>query len=89
MSLFGLSDSERRKLAAWLGAVEIPGFDSSRFRKDRFGFWIAWAEYGRCTMYGWEIDHVLPVSRGGIDHESNCAATHWSANRAKSNFFAG
>jgi hypothetical protein len=88
MSLIGRGDSESRKLAAWRRAVEIPG-SGPRFRMDRFGWWIAWDEYGQCTIYGWEIDHILPLSRGGLDHESNCAATHWLANRAKSNLFAG
>jgi hypothetical protein len=89
MSLMGRGDSESRKLAAWHRAVEIPGFDPARYRKDRFGRWIAWAEYGQYTMYGWEIDHIIPQSRAGLDIAANFAATHWKANRAKSNFFVG
>ena len=82
-----LGDSS--KLAAWEKASPVPGFDRSIFRKDRFGSWIKWHEHGKCTVYGWEIDHVTPLSVGGISCDSNQVATHWKNNRLKSNRFIG
>ncbi|HEY7748976.1 MAG TPA: hypothetical protein VH933_09880 [Aestuariivirgaceae bacterium] len=78
-----------RKLAAWNKARPIPGFDPSKFRRDRFGGTIMWSQYGQCTEYGWEIDHILPASFGGLSFAGNEAATHWQNNRSKSNRFIG
>jgi hypothetical protein len=38
-------------------------------RKDGCGAWIDWAAYGQTTQngYGWEIDHIKPVAKGGSD----------------------
>lgn len=37
------------------------------FRKDQCGAWINRSQYGnRDNKYGWEIDHVTPVSNGGV-----------------------
>ena len=43
----------------------------------------------KTIQFGWEIDHLLPTSWGGLDVMQNVAATHWQANRAKSNDFVG
>ena len=89
MTLPFLNESERRKLAAWNKAGPVPGYDASNYRKDRFGFWIAFNEYGKTSTYGWEIDHVWPLSKGGLAVLSNEVATHWKNNRAKSDNFIG
>jgi 5-methylcytosine-specific restriction endonuclease McrA len=89
MSIANSNDSDRRKLAAWSKAKQIPGFDGRLWRKDRFGWWIKFGEHGQTTEYGWEIDHIFPLSLGGALTLPNEAATHWRANRAKSNHFIG
>jgi 5-methylcytosine-specific restriction endonuclease McrA len=89
MTLPPLNEFERRKLAAWTKAQAIPGYDASKYRKDRFDTWIAFDQYGKTTMYGWEIDHIKPLSLGGILAQHNELATHWHHNRAKSNRFIG
>jgi HNH endonuclease len=89
MSLTNFSNKDMLKLAAWNKAQIDGQYDPKLFRKDRFGNWIKWTEHGQQTLYGWEIDHVVPVSWGGRDHPQNVAATYWLANRKKSNLFVG
>lgn len=58
--------------------------EAKGFRKDQCGAWIQWSQYGnRNSAYGWEIDHVTPVSRGGSDHVSNLRPLHWENNAAR------
>jgi len=88
MSLLGSSNTEyARKAGAWQKALIVPGYDPSVFRKDRFGWWIAWGEYGKLSEYGWEIDHTLPVALGGSEAPANLQALHWKCNRSKSDRF--
>ena len=89
MSLHQNDESARRKIAAWQKAIIVGGYDPSIYRKDRFGLWIKWQEYGMTTNYGWEIDHIVPTSLGGLFVPSNEEATHWQNNRRKSNKFVG
>ncbi|KUG25132.1 hypothetical protein ASZ90_005048 [hydrocarbon metagenome] len=35
-------------------------------------------------MYGWEIDHIIPLSLGGTDDIANLQPLHWENNRKKS-----
>ena len=89
MTLYNFTNNETLKNAAWQKALIVVTHDPNDARKDRFGNWIVWNDYGKKTQFGWEIDHVTPVSWGGLDSHSNVAATHWQANRQKSNNFAG
>jgi len=44
----------------------------------------AYANYGNHGARGaWEIDHSIPVAKGGTDHLNNLYAAHTSCNRAK------
>ncbi len=53
-------------------------------RKDACGAWIRAEDYGnRSSMYGWEIDHIVPKSRGGNDNIGNLRPLHWQNNAAK------
>ena len=64
--------TEQEKRAAWNKAREVDGYDKNMFRKDACGAWIAWSKYGaRDNDYGWEIDHIYPVERGGDNHPEN------------------
>src|SRR5947208_8825806 len=51
----------------WNKATVVPGYDAARYRKDRCGAWIARSSYGTMGDHGWEIDHLKPVAKGGID----------------------
>ncbi|MEQ1942781.1 HNH endonuclease signature motif containing protein [Mesorhizobium sp. VNQ89] len=83
--LSALLGEDANKFAAWSRATIMPGYDSTKYRKDRFGWWIDWNEYGKTSEYGWEVDHIHPVSLLGSDHENNLQALHWRNNRRKSN----
>ena len=89
MTISIFDESERRKLAAWNKANLVAGFDPRVWRKDRFGLWMKFDQYGKRSQYGWEIDHVWPLSLGGLFGMDNEVATNWVANRIKSNKFIG
>ncbi len=70
----------------WKKAKTVQNNKPSEFRKDQCGAWIARNQYGnRSSMYGWEIDHITPVSNGGKDILSNLRPLHWENNLSKSN----
>ena len=53
-------------LQVWNKGQVVPGYDSSKYRKDQCGAWMTFSEYGnRSSVYGWEIDHITPQSKGG------------------------
>ncbi|MFI3296906.1 MAG: HNH endonuclease domain-containing protein [bacterium] len=83
--LLNLSKEEDR-LKIWEKAIKIDGFNPEKYRQDVCGAWIAYSRYGdRNNMYGWEIDHIYPRSRGGNDDERNLRAMHWRNNESKGN----
>jgi hypothetical protein len=83
-----LFDDEQRKRTAWNRASPIDRFDANLWRRDRFGSAIKWTDYGdRSSDYGWEIDHRVPTSLGGLNLASNLEALHWRNNVAKSDSF--
>jgi len=54
-------------------------------RDDQKGDHIAKINYGEERRYGWEIDHIKPVSRGTTDELDNLRPLHWKNNRRKGN----
>ncbi|MGQ0742479.1 MAG: HNH endonuclease [Alphaproteobacteria bacterium] len=70
-------------LAVWLKGIRVEGYDPV-FRKDVYGGWMKFDQYGQETEYGWEIDHIVPSSLGGSDDLSNLQPLWWLHNRKKS-----
>lgn len=55
--------------------------EAKGFRKDQCGAWIKYDKHGiRESKYGWEIDHITPVSKDGDDKLSNLRPLHWKNN---------
>jgi len=70
--------------AIWAKGQVVAGYDSNVYRKDSYGSWMKWAEYGQTTQYGWEVDHIIPVSQRGSEALSNLQPLYWENNRRKS-----
>lgn len=72
-------------LTVWNKGIIVSGINPSIRRKDACGAWIDLREYGnRNSNTGWEIDHIIPSSRGGSDMLSNLRPLHWQNNTEKS-----
>lgn len=70
--------------SVWEKAITVDGYNASTIRKDSCGAWIIRSEYGNTnSIYGWEIDHIYPLEKGGKDDLENLRALQWENNRSK------
>lgn len=79
--------SEDTKVAVWRKAMSVIGYTvpNDIVRLDVCGARVLWSEYGNTQSdYGWEIDHILAVAKGGRDNLENLQVLQWKNNRAKS-----
>jgi hypothetical protein len=77
----GAGDAARRRRLIWANGIVIPGRDPDEWRQDIFGYAMHYLAYGdRASEWGWEEDHVVPVTLGGTDHVSNIRPLHWRNN---------
>ncbi|MBU2061071.1 MAG: HNH endonuclease [Bacteroidetes bacterium] len=84
-NIFGLSFDQNTIEAVWQKGQIVPGYDSSKYRKDQCGVWMTRSEYGNTgSVYGWEIDHIKPKSQRGSDSLFNLQPLQWENNRHKS-----
>jgi len=59
-------------------------------RVDAWGWTIVRSDFGNTrSRYGWEIDHILPVSQGGGDELINLQPLQWENNRRKDEMMQG
>lgn len=83
MALLDLQD-ERTVDQIWRKGLKVEGYDPDLYRQDFSGAWIARKAYGdRESIFGWEIDHIYPRSKGGTDEEVNLRPINWRNNISK------
>ena len=68
----------------WNKGRVMNGLNPLLWRKDDYGWLICRLCYGdRNSEYGWEIDHIIPVSKNGSDCLSNLRPLHWHNNASR------
>jgi hypothetical protein len=77
--------SEMQIQEIWDKGIRVEDVDSKQICKDVGGAWIKRNLYGKEDIFGWEIDHVYPLSKGGDAQLVNLRPMHWENNRSKAN----
>ena len=86
LSILRINFTDETILKVWQKA-EIDEYNvPNDYRKDECGAWIERMQYGNHdSAYGWEIDHIKPISDGGLDDLPNLRPLHWKNNGSKDN----
>ena len=78
--------TEEQKRNIWEKGRAVDNYNPQMFRKDACGAWIMWDKFGdQDSIYGWEIDHILPQSLGGPDIPDNMRPLQHQNNASKGN----
>lgn len=84
--------TEELKLKVWEKGIVVDKYPSNRVRKDACGAFILFEDFGnRNSIFGWEIDHIIPVSElknknipdAKIDHIYNLRPLNCKNNASK------
>lgn len=76
--------TQKDREAAWDRAATIRGKSPETWRRDELGNPMRHGSYGTAGIFGREIDHRNPVSKGGTDSARNLRALNTEANQKKS-----
>jgi hypothetical protein len=70
--------------AVWQKGRAIHDFNPAKYRIDTCIQIMEFSSFGdRNASYGWEIDHINPVSNGGGDEITNLQPLSWKNNASK------
>ena len=84
-SRLGIETLVRKHIWDQAFVIDDPRYSPELWKLDAGGQPIYWYDYGKHTEFGWEIDHIVPLSCGGESYISNLQALHWRNNEAKGN----
>ena len=71
----------------WDKGIVVDGYDKSKYRKDNCGAWMQKSKLNTQETFGWEIDNVYPVTKGGDDALVNLRPMHWQNKRSKNDAY--
>jgi len=84
----GSSFDEGTVELVWQKGTKVADYDPAIYRQDCCGAWMQRSEYGNTdAQYGWEIDHIKPISAGGGDTLNNLQPLRWENNRHKADSY--
>lgn len=83
-NLIGANFSPEVVNQVWEKGTPVANQSPSTMRRDSCGALMLRNKYGATdSEYGWEIDHVVPRSKGGTDLLGNLQPLQWENNRSK------
>ena len=75
---------EVKKRRVWNKGSHVAGRDPVYWRADACGHLMYYPDHGNTASdVGWEIDHIVPTTKGGTDHIDNLQPLYWENNRRK------
>lgn len=80
---------DEKKLAAiWDKGIPVDGLPAEIVRKDACGALMVRQRFeDQDSEFGWEIDHIYPLIKGGDESIENLRPMQWKNRREKSNDF--
>lgn len=77
------SFSESQVQQVWEKDKKVNGYDEDKYRQDACDAWMMREKHGEESLYGWQIDHVYPESKGGDEELVNLWPMQWENNQSK------